>query len=135
MVQTAAVTGWLNQESRYEGYADTALDQSGSDELFGSAMRNEAIPPSKLKRVFDEWDEPKHDEFKPRNAWSMFNAFTEVMKSSPRQLPERSIRLHKVFDEFCADAIQDRVAARSVVVPADVSDVQPEDYSLTYQLT
>lgn len=122
------VQGWLNQESRYEGYADTVLDQSGSDELFGSAMRNNAIPPSKLKRVFNEWDEPRHDEFKPRNAWSMFNAFTEVMKSSPRQLPERSIRLHKVFDEFCANEIQDRVTAKSF------TDSQLELPNPTYRL-
>lgn len=129
------VEGWLNQECRYEGYADTALDQSGADEIFGSAMRNEAIPPSKLKRVFNEWDEPRHDEFKPRNAWSLFNSFTEVMKSSPRQLPQRSIRLHRVFDEFCNDAIQDRVSARAIPIEADISEVEDTEIEGGFYLT
>ena len=77
------------------------INQSRVDEIFGSALRNKAIPASKHDRVRQEWDEPKHDEFKTRNAWSLFNSFTEVMKSSPNQLPKRTITLHRVFDEFC----------------------------------
>jgi hypothetical protein len=119
------VQGWLNQESRYEGYADTVLDQSGADEIMGKAMRYQAIPPSKLRHVLNEWDKPQHDEFKPRNAWSMFNSFTEVMKSSPRQLPQRSITLHRAFDEFCSDAIEDRIASKMPEPPTTIELVDP----------
>lgn len=95
------IDGWARQEARYDGYSNTSLNQSRVDEIFGSALRNKAIPASKHDRVRQEWDEPKHDEFKPRNAWSLFNSFTEVMKSAPNQLPKRTITLHRVFDEFC----------------------------------
>jgi len=131
------VEGWMNQEARYEGYQATNLDQSGADEIVGAALRNEAIPPSKHRKVLDEWNEPRHDEFKPRNAWSMFNAFTEVMKSSPSQLTNRSIRLHKVFDEFCYSEIESRID--SYVPDYSVEDVEDATITgqlgLTYQLT
>lgn len=128
------VQGWLSQECRYEGYQDAELDQSGADELFGASMRNKAIPPSKLNRVYDEWENPKHDEFKPRTAWSMFNSFTEVLKLSPAKLPERSIRLHKVFDDFCSDQIQSRLEATTHYRLTDLGTVdmsEAEDYSIT----
>lgn len=122
------VKGWISQECRYEGYQNTELNQAGSDQLMGAAMRNEAIPPSKLRKVYNEWSEPRHDEFKPRTAWSMFNSFTEVLKESPRQLPERSIRLHSVFDKFCSDEIQNRLEERTEeLIPADHQmEVVPE---------
>ena len=44
-----------------------------------------------------------------RNAWSAFNAFTEIHKESPVQIADsakRGIALHNVFDRFCSDAIE-----------------------------
>ena len=44
------------------------------------------------------WEEPRHEEFTPRRAWSLFNAFTEVQKGgSPRFQMEGSLRLTKPF--------------------------------------
>ena len=40
-------------------------------------------------------------EFKPRNAWSMFNAFTEVLKGNLNDLPKRTQALHGVMDGHC----------------------------------
>ena len=90
------VDKWLFQEVRYDAYRDTELTQSQADELLALSFRNGCVPGSKLQKVVNEWEEPKHEEFQPRNAWSMFNAFTEVHKESPSQLPNRSIRLHNV---------------------------------------
>ena len=133
------VDGWLNQEARYEGYQDTNLDQSGADEIIGAALRNDAIPPSKHSKVLNEWNKPSHDEFAPRTAWSMFNAFTEVMKSSPAQLTKRSIKLHKVFDEFCKDEIENKIEIKRTPSPFNIDDVEDAeitgDLGLTYQLT
>jgi hypothetical protein len=48
--------------------------------------------------VIEAWEEPKHEEFAPRTAWSLFNAFTEVQKGSgPRAQMEGSLRLSALF--------------------------------------
>lgn len=48
--------------------------------------------------VIEAWDEPKHEEFRARPAWSIFNAFTDVQKGSPpRAKIEGSLRLLSLF--------------------------------------
>ena len=39
------------------------------------------VPWSQLGKVDKAWRTPPHSEFKPRNGWSLYNAFTEVAKS------------------------------------------------------
>ena len=62
-------------------------------------MDAEAIPPSAIPRVLQEYRSPWHEEFMPRNAWSLFNAHTEVMKAKPHLLADRTRVLHGVFNE------------------------------------
>jgi hypothetical protein len=45
-----------------------------------SAGRLGIIAWSGLGKVDQEWKNPRHDEFKPRTAWSLYNGFTEVAK-------------------------------------------------------
>ena len=53
---------------------------------------------SRLPKVIEAWEEPRHEEFSPRTAWSLFNAFTEVGKEgSPRAQMEGSLRLASLF--------------------------------------
>ncbi len=57
-----------------------------------------AIPASQIPKVLDAWERPRHEEFVPRSAWSLFNAFTEIGKArSPRQQMEETLRLTGVF--------------------------------------
>jgi hypothetical protein len=35
----------------------------------------------------------------PRNARSLFNGFTEILKAKPHLLADRTRTLHKVFDD------------------------------------
>lgn len=129
------ITEWCTQESKYEGYQDTELATADADQLLGSAVRNKALPPSKLLKVLNEWKEPRHDEFKPRTAWSMFNAFTEVLKESPAQLPDRTIKLHRVFDDFCSPAIENRIQKRiAETSPEHIAKVDEYYDQLTYNL-
>jgi hypothetical protein len=56
------------------------------------------LPASRLPKVIEAWDEPRHEEFVPRTAWSLFNAFTEVQKGAgPRQQLEGTLRLSALF--------------------------------------
>ena len=63
-----------------------------------AAKPNKKNQPAPLPKVIEAWDEPKHEEFVPRTAWSLFNAFTEVLKAGPpRQQMEGSLRLSSLF--------------------------------------
>jgi hypothetical protein len=37
-----------------------------------------AGPAPRLPKVIGAWEEPQHNPFAPRTAWSLFNAFTDV---------------------------------------------------------
>ena len=63
-----------------------------------AAVKADVLPASRLPRVIEAWGEPKHAEFAPRIAWSLFNAFTEVGKGAgPRQQMEGTLRLSALF--------------------------------------
>lgn len=66
-----------------------AIDLSSETEvndLLIEAGRTGVISWSKLGKVDKAWREPPHKEFKDRNAWSFYNAFTEVARTqSPRE--------------------------------------------------
>lgn len=106
-------TNWIGQAHRFDGYANTALEESDMFEIVGRAIDNEAVLPSNSKMVIDEYRYPSHEEFNRKDGWCLFNAFTEVLKRSPSQqaLQDRTIRLHSVFDEFCKDAIEHEVTS------------------------
>lgn len=68
--------------------------------LMVEAVRQNAMPASKIPRVIDAWDNPPHAEFEPRTAWSLFNAFTETSKiRQPWDQMDGTLRLTKVFRE------------------------------------
>ena len=88
------------QEDEFEVLQNTQLNSPLAHHLMVEAVRCAALPASKLPRVIEEWDHPRHDEFNPRTAWSLFNAFTEVQKSrSPRDQMDGTLRLSSVFRE------------------------------------
>lgn len=66
--------------------------------LMVEAVRRHAVPASQLPRVLAGWERPKFMDFKPRTAWSLFNAFTEVVGSrSPRAQMDGTLRLAGIF--------------------------------------
>ena len=71
-----------------------AVEDRLAHHLMVAATRVSILPASRIPLVLEQWLWPKHEEFKPRTAWSLFNAFTEVQKSSsPRAQMEGSLRL------------------------------------------
>ncbi len=74
------------------------LDEVEADHLIVEAIRRHVLPASWLPKVLHGWEKPEHEEFQPRTAWSLFNAFTEVQKGlSPRAQMEGSLRLASLF--------------------------------------
>src|SRR5260221_13639486 len=74
------------------------LPPAPAHHLMVEAIRASVLPASRLPKVIEAWEEPRHEEFIPRTAWSLFNPFTEVQKGgSPRSQMEGSLRLSSSF--------------------------------------
>lgn len=64
------------------------LTPTRAKSLIVDAVRAGAFPGSCVLPVLDEYESPSHREFKPRTAWSLYNAATQIMK---RQSPARQV--------------------------------------------
>ena len=103
----AAYEAFTLPEEEYE-YIDGDEDKRGyaSSEFIHDfvvkSMDRGVISPSSIKLVLDQWREPQFEEFQPRNAWSLSNAYTEAFKkySNPHQLFGRGIALTSMIDEL-----------------------------------
>jgi hypothetical protein len=74
------------------------LSPESADHLLVEAVRRNVLPASHLPLVLNAWEKPVHEEFAPRTAWSLFNAFTDVGKSrSPRVQMDAGLRLSSTF--------------------------------------
>jgi hypothetical protein len=69
------------QNNFYNGLRDTRLSTNDGYEVIIDAARNDVLPQKDILRVANEWNEPSHQEFADRNAWSLHNAFTEQYKT------------------------------------------------------
>lgn len=62
------------------------------------AVKRSVVAASQLPKVIEAWEKPRHEEFTLRTAWSLYNAFTEILKSrSPRAQMENTLRLTSLF--------------------------------------
>ena len=74
------------------------LSQRHAHDLMIQAVKDDVLSASRLPLVIEGWELPRHTEFEPRTAWSLFNAFTEVQKgASPRAQMDGSLRLSSLF--------------------------------------
>lgn len=117
---TAAVMGqlqeiWVKEEQRVERYKNTTLiDAEGNqlpivNDLMIRAMDMGAITPMMLPKVLRAWRLPEHEQFKPRNVWSLYNAFTGVTgEQSLELIAKRTTALNGLFDNVLAAAEKDR---------------------------
>ena len=91
---------WSVMEDRYNAYKATEMTDTQVHDTLIRALDVEASTIKQLPTVLQEWRTPRHPEFAvQRNAWRLFNAFTEAAKESSLQLlPQRTIRLHGLMD-------------------------------------
>lgn len=101
-------TKWDDEGKRVKVYKERELTLNEGRELLINAARSNVFPRTQLLDIVDEWETPRHSEFKDRNVWSVFNAVTEHLK--PREnsigstlwiLPQRTERLHAICDSKC----------------------------------
>lgn len=87
-----------NQNSRFEFYQNSPLRTRAADHVIVEMLRRGVINTQRVEKVVAEWDEPSHD-FGGRTAWRLFNAATEVLKTTAlNQRPGRTIVLQAILD-------------------------------------
>ena len=90
------------QNERVEKYKHTALTDRVVPQLLIRSMEEGVISSSQIGKVWGQWKAPAHEEFEPRNAWSVQNAYTEVLKEvNPMSLPKRTVALTGLLDRMC----------------------------------
>jgi hypothetical protein len=73
------------QKSMVVAEALSALEMSYDDcyRFVGLALGHKVLRAQQAGVVFSELETPSHEEFRPMNAWSLYNHFTEGLKRSP----------------------------------------------------
>ena len=89
---------WHHQDTRIATYQLADVEDRTAHDLIVRAVDVGVCPNKLVPRVLHEWREPRHDAFAPRNAWSLFNAFTEALKGNLIELPRRTEALHGLLD-------------------------------------
>jgi hypothetical protein len=96
------------EAARIKRMAELELTPVMASHLILSAFRRGIISSLQLPRVCEAWEDPPHVDFKPRTAWSLFNAFTEVLKpravTAPQAFVAQTIRLNGLLLPEGADA-------------------------------
>ena len=92
------VDRWHSQDTRIARYRDVVVDDRAAHDLMIRAVDVGVLPVSTLPKVVHGWREPDQEDFRPRNTWSLFNAFTEALKGNLPLLPRRTQALHGLMD-------------------------------------
>jgi hypothetical protein len=79
------------------------LSDNKAKVLLFDAFKAEVMPWRYMKDVSEQYFEPPHTEFKPRNAWSLYNGFTEVVK---QRSPGDQIRTFRALNELLLGAAE-----------------------------
>jgi hypothetical protein len=86
------------EAARIKQMSEMELSAAQASHIILSAFRRGIISTLQMPKVCDEWEKPSHDDFLPRTAWSLFNAFTEVLKArsitAPQNFVAATIRLN-----------------------------------------
>lgn len=74
------------EDYRFEAYKTFTVADKDVHDIVIRAVDCKAITPSRIPYVLQQWREPAHEEFQPRNVWSLFNAVTEDYKAANRNV-------------------------------------------------
>ncbi len=101
---TARAVGQLGDkliqlDHRIERYKEVELDDARAHDIVIRSLDAGVVTTTQVPDVLHEWREPSHSAFLDRNAWSLFNAFTETHKRvNPHTAIRRGEALHGLFD-------------------------------------
>ncbi|MEM7145343.1 MAG: DUF932 domain-containing protein [Verrucomicrobiota bacterium] len=104
---TARAVGQLGErfhdlDERIEAYRHRRITNPQAQDIIIKAVDCRALTATQVPDALREWRQPEHEEFLPRNGWSLFNACTDVMKgTNPHTVVNRTQALHGLFDTAC----------------------------------
>lgn len=113
--------GWSKQADIIQKYKEVEVTPLAGRNLLVECAKQLVFPRTQYMDVLEEFESPRHPEFKDRNLWSLMNAVTEVLK--PREnssgstlwvLPARTARLNIICNEFAG------ISAFAPEIPIDV---------------
>lgn len=128
------------QDEKLAAYKAAELTQRDSDHLVCELFRQGVLSVTDIRRTLNEYEgriengsrKFRHEEFSPRNAWSLFNGVTEVLKNVDSKgkpnpnlwdLSKQTRILHSVFDNFCGIGQTIDVETETMIEPAEVGMV------------
>ncbi len=89
-----------NLEAMINGWRGIDLDNRDASYLILKAHSEGYVNFAHLETVDSLWRNPPHEEFAPRTAWSLYNAFTEMAKTIPVPRQMRLLTgLRKIYNE------------------------------------
>jgi hypothetical protein len=103
----ASAVSALNQFREAEGerikrFRETSLREEQADALILRAYERGIVGARELPKVLREWRNPPFEEFRPRTAWSLLNAFTGALREralvQPARFAVQTMRLNGLLD-------------------------------------
>lgn len=78
------------------------LSRTEADSIILQSYEEDLIGARQLPLLIQEWRNPTHDDFRPQNGWSLWNAFTHVLgrttqATQPAKAALTTIRLQRLF--------------------------------------
>lgn len=97
------LTSFRQQEAdRIKRFMLTDLTDDQADALILRSFEKGIISAPLLPKVIAEWRKPSFEEFEPRTVWSLFNAFTTILRPRTETVPAvvagQTMRLNALLD-------------------------------------
>jgi hypothetical protein len=82
-----------------EGLKQIPMDLDDGFRNLGLMYGRDLLGARQLAVATQDWIKPRHEEFAPRTAWSLYNCCTEALKgAAPQQIMEKHVELHRFFN-------------------------------------
>ncbi len=90
------------EAARTERMKEAVLSDDQADALILRGFERGIVGSRELPNVLQQWRNPPFEEFRPRTAWALLNAFTGAMKGRHDRQPQlhatQTMRLHALLD-------------------------------------
>ncbi len=87
------------------GMKSIPVSEERGHELLGRALGAKVLTPTQATVAFGDWREARHEEFAPRNLWSLYNCMTEGLKKGrPATIMDRYAGAHDFVNSVRAIA-------------------------------
>ena len=95
----AAIRNFRKVEVDSELMAKRQISRNAGYAHLGCMFGNDLLSARQIVVAKNEWMHASHTEFAPLNAWSLYNAVTESLKSCPpTEIMEKHVKVHEYFN-------------------------------------